>query len=240
VTGTYHFVGPRGTCYMADSVLECLGRVSNALFNEGMESEEQRFVLQRCQITSKVPFGLGSHFRDAAWYFVACEFADTLREDGKIFIAQSNVQRPQPISAMFKWAPERVYFADAKGPAYAWLKDNISESPAREASAVTAAWTFGGKWDPETMRPPEVTGVTRAGDRVKVEFSEPVTVKGKPHLVFAGAGEGAYLAGSGSSTLVFRAAADSPAVRLESAGGAIVASQAAASLRLAPASISLR
>lgn len=240
VTGTYHFVGPRGTCYMADSTLECLGRVSNALFNEGTESEEQRFVLQRCQITSKVPFGLGSHFRDAAWYFVACEFADTLREDGRIFIAQSNVQRPQPVSAMFKWAPERVYFADSKGPSYAWLKDNIAQSPAREASAVTAAWTFGGKWDPETTRPPEVTGVTRAGERVQVEFSERVTVKGKPKLVFADASEGAYLLGSGNRTLVFRAGADSPAVRLESAGGAIVASQASATLRLVPASLALR
>ena len=25
VTGTYHFVGPRGTCYMSDSTLEGLG-----------------------------------------------------------------------------------------------------------------------------------------------------------------------------------------------------------------------
>lgn len=239
VTGTYHFVGPRGTCYMSDSVLECLGKVTNALFNEGMESADQRFVLQRCRITSRVPFGLGSHFRDAAWYFVACEFSDTLREDGKIFVAQSNPQRPQPISAMFKWAPERVYFANSKGPSYAWLKDNIAQSPAREASSISAAWTFGGKWDPEGTKPPAITAARRVGDEVRIEFSEPVTVKGKPHLVFIDAAEGAYLSGSGSTVLIFRAAGSSLAARLESASGAIVASQASATLRFVASSLSL-
>src|SRR5689334_10553617 len=106
VTGTYHFVGPRGTCYMADSLIEVLRSVTNALFNEGMQDERQKFVLQRCQIVSKVPFGLGSHFRDAAWYFIDCQFPDTLKADGKIFVAQSNPDRPQPVSAMFKWATD--------------------------------------------------------------------------------------------------------------------------------------
>jgi len=116
VKGTYHFVGPRGTCYMADSLIECLGPVTNALFNEGMQDERQKFVLQRCRIISKVSFGLGSHFRDAAWYFIDCEFPDTLRPEGRIFVAQSNVNRPQPVGAMFKWATDRVYFSNAKGP----------------------------------------------------------------------------------------------------------------------------
>jgi pectinesterase len=239
VTGTYHFVGPRGTCYMSDSLIECLGSVNNALFNEGMEDERQKFVLERCRIISKVPFGLGSNFRDAAWYFVDCEFPSTLNPDGKIFIAQSNPQRPQPISAMFKWATDRVYFAGSKGPDYPWLKDNIGKSPAGKASTITAAWTFSGEWDPESTAAPAVTSVTRAGDLVSVTFAEPVTVKGGPAVALADAKAAEYQSGSGTATLVFKAATSAAAARVRLNGGAIVASRASAQLRFVPDALAL-
>ena len=185
VTGTYHFVGPRGTCYLADSVLEVVGPVSNALFNEGMEDERQKFVLQRCRLVSRVPFGLGSHFRDAAWYFIDCEFPETLRPEGKIFVAQSNPARPQPASVMFKWATDRVYFSGAKGPAYPWLRDNLERSEAKTAAAIDAAWTFGGAWDPERTTGPELVRAARGEGAVRLVFAEAVTVKGRPRLRLA-------------------------------------------------------
>lgn len=231
VTGTYHFVGPRGTCYMADSLIECLGLVTNALFNEGMQDERQKFVLQRCKLVSKVPFGLGSNFRDAAWYFIDCEFPDTLRPEGKIFVAQSNPQRPQPVSAMFKWDTDRVYFANAKGPDHPWLKDNIAESPAKNASAVTAAWTFYGEWDPESAVPPTIAGISRAGDILSIAFSESMTVKGTPKITLADAKTADYLSGSGTRTLTFKAGTAAAPVTLHLNGGAIIASAASAQLR---------
>lgn len=242
VTGTYHFVGPRGTCYMSDSLIEVLGPVTNALFNEGMQDERQKFVLQRCRIISKVSFGLGSHFRDAAWYFIDCEFPDTLRSDGKIFIAQSNVNRPQPVSAMFKWATDRVYFANAKGPGYPWLKDNLEKSEAKGAAEITAAWTFSGQWDPESKAGPAVIGVERRNDGVAVTFAEAVTVKGRPLIVFAEGKTAEYQAGSGTATLTFRgenAAAAGAGSVLKLKGGAIIASQASAELRVVPDSLKL-
>jgi len=231
VTGTYHFVGPRGTCYMADSLIECLGSVNNALFNEGMEEERQKFVLQRCQMISKVPVGLGSNFRDAAWYFIDCQFPDTLKPDGKIFIAQSNVNDPQPVSKMFKWATDRIYFANAKGPDYPWLKDNIDQSPAKNAAVVTAAWTFSGQWDPEGTVPPAVVGVTRGADVVSVTFSEAVTVKGRPTLALADGTTADYQAGSGTATLTFKPGSSAVPATLRLNGGAIIASIASAQLR---------
>ncbi len=234
VTGTYHFVGPRGTCYMSDSLIEVLGPVTNALFNEGMQEERQKFVLQRCRIISKVSFGLGSHFRDAAWYFVDCEFPDTLRPEGKIFVAQSNVNRPQPVSAMFKWGTDRVYFANAKGPGYPWLKDNLEKSEAKRAAEITAAWTFSGQWDPESTKVPAVIGVARVGDGVQVTFAEPVTVKGRPMLSLADGKTAEYLSGSGTTRLTFRAGSTSAGAVIKLNGGAIVASQASAQLRAVP------
>lgn len=234
VTGTYHFVGPRGTCYLADSLIEVLGPVSNALFNEGMQDERQKFVLHRCRLVSKVPFGLGSNFRDAAWYFVDCHFPDTLKEDGKIFVAQSNPQRPQPESAMFKWPTDRVYFANARGPAYPWLKDNIDRSPAKTAAAITAAWTFFGEWDPENDEPPVVTALASSEGMLQVTLGEPVTVKGQPRLRLSDGSSAVYRSGSGSNVLVFKAASAAAPVAFQMNGGAIMASRASARLRLVP------
>ena len=234
VTGTYHFVGPRGTCYLADSVLECLGPVTNALFNEGTVEERQKFVLQRCTLVSQVPFGLGSHFRDAAWYFIDCRFPPTLRADGKIFIAQSDVNNPQPASRMFKWATDRVYFSGSQGPDYPWLRDNLEKSEARNAAEISAAWTFGGQWDPEGTEPPRVRQVVQVGGRLTVTLSEPVTVKGRPAVVLADGTEASYREGSGTASLVFTAPSAAAAVRFNLHGGAIFASQASVHPRLVP------
>ncbi len=242
VTGTYHFVGPRGTCYMADSVLECLGSVSNALFNEGTVDERQKFVLDRCTLESKVPFGLGSNFRDAAWYFIDCRFPPTLRADGSVFIAQSDVKNPQPVSKMFKWATDRVYFSGSRGPEYPWLRDNLEKSEAKHAGEVTAAWTFSGEWDPESAAPPRVVKVVRVDAFVTVTFSELVTVKGRPVVVDADGGQLAYQEGSGTASLVFKAASASTVgvpQRIDLKGGAIVASQASVRPRLVPDGVAL-
>lgn len=239
VTGTYHFVGPRGTCYLSDSVIEVVGSVNNALFNEGMHAEREKFVLQRCRFVSKVPFGLGSNFRDAAWYFIDCEFPETLRPEGKIFIAQSNPARPQPVSAMFKWATDRVYFANSKGPAYPWLQDNLAQSEAKSVAEITPAWTFSGQWDPESVAAPALTKVVRVGDQVVVGFAESVTVKGRPLVALADGKAATYVSGSGTAELTFRAPTPAAATRLSLNGGAILASQAAAGVRAVPDALAL-
>jgi pectinesterase len=238
-TGTYHFVGPRGTCYMSDSLIEELGGVSNALFNDGKADERQKFVLHRCKIISKQPFGLGSNFGDAAWYFIDCQFPDTLKPDGKIFIAQSNVNNPRPVSETFKWATDRIYFAGSKGPDYPWLKDNIDKSPAKTASTISAAWTFWGQWDPEGIGAPSITGTTRTEDVVSVKFSESVTVKGKPVVKLADGKAAEYTSGSGTDTLTFKAPTSAAARSLELNGGAILASVASAQARLVADSVKL-
>ncbi len=124
VTGTYHFVGPRGTCYMSDSLIEELGSVTNMLFNEGKSDDRQKFVLQRCKlILEDRRLGWGLILMMPSWYFVDCEFPATLRPEGKIFIAQPDTAHPKPVSEMFKWATDRIYFAGSKGPDYPWLKE---------------------------------------------------------------------------------------------------------------------
>ena len=240
VTGTYHFVGPRGTCYMSDSLIEAQSPVKNMMFNEGLQDIRQKFVLKNCKIISPVPVGLGSNFRDACWYFVDCQFPDTLQPDGNIFIAQPNVNNPQPVSAMFKWPTGRVYFSGIKGPDYPWLKDNIDQSPAKTPATITPAWTFWNQWDPETTDAPSVTGTSRADDVISVKFSESVTVKGKPTIKLADGKIAGYATGSGTDTLTFKAPTSAAPDTLNLNGGTIFASIATAQTLVIPDALKLQ
>jgi type 1 fimbria pilin len=140
---------------------------------------------------------------------------------------------------MFKWATDRIYFANSKGPDYPWLKDNIEKSPAKTASVVTAAWTFSGEWDPESTQPPAITGISRANDMISVRFSESVTVKGKPTLTLTDAKTADYQSGSGTNTLTFKAQTPAAPNKLNLNGGAIMTSNASATLRCVPDSLRL-
>lgn len=227
VSGTYHFVGPRGTCYMADSIIEVLSKVKNALFNEGMDDEREKFVLRNCKFVSKEPFGLGSWFRDGAWYFIDCQFPDTLLADGSIFLAATRDYK-------FKWSTNRIYYAGCRGPDYPWLKDNLAQSPAKTATAITAAWTFYGQWDPESTAAPAVTSVSAHDTNLTVTLPESVTVRGKPAVILADGTAAGYKSGSGTTNLVFTLPASSTAAvkSFDLFKGAILASQASAKPRL--------
>ncbi len=232
VTGTYHFVGPRGTCYISDSTFKVLSRVSNALFNEGMDDQREKFVLRNCTLISKEHFGLGSFFRDTAWYFIDCKFPKTLDPNGSIFIKAHE-------GYTFKWPTDRIYFANCKGPDYQWLKDNIARSDAKTAVAVTAKWTFWNQWDPESTVAPEIAGIWGIGRIMNVAFSESVTVKGNPVIRLADGSVATYLSGSGTNTLAFKAPAFAALETLDSNGGQILASIASAQPRCVPSQVSL-
>jgi len=75
-----------------------------------------------------------------------------------------------------------------------------------------------------------------------VGFDAPVTVKGKPRLVLSDGKFAEYAGGSGSETLVFNrtetSAGEVAAVELN--GGAVFASESAATLRMAQLSLPAR
>ena len=173
VTGTYHFMGPRGTTYMVNSIIEPVGNTPYACFNEGNRDERQKFVLHRVKFQSKYEYCMGSNYRDCAWYFVGCEFDDNLV--GGVFGDTG--------TRTLRWG-KRVFFADCKGPKSSFFKDNISDSPAKKASTITSAWTFYGQWDPESTKPPEVDNVSWTGNSLKLTFKESVTVKGSPFSIW--------------------------------------------------------
>ncbi|MBZ5537515.1 MAG: hypothetical protein LAO31_16280 [Acidobacteriia bacterium] len=228
VSGTYHIIVPRGTTYAIHCTFWCLGD-RHCLFNEGILHETDKMVIRHSVIDGPEPFGLGSYFRDAAWYFIEDTISDKLVPDGQI------VREPARNYEM-KWGEGRVYFADNKAPDYPWLKDNIENSPAKVKTAVTAAWTFSG-WDPESETPAVITRTETGADQVRLVFNESVTVRGQPRVKLASGRPAVYASGSGTDTLVFRAQCPCRPVEVQLKNAAIFAS--AASFRRRNADLSL-
>ncbi|MBZ5629132.1 MAG: hypothetical protein LAO06_09745, partial [Acidobacteriia bacterium] len=218
VSGTYHIMVPRGTTYAVNSRFRCLGGTKNCLFNEGLTRESDKLVIRNSMIDGPEPFGLGSYFRDAAWYFVEDRISERLLPSGQIW-------REPAKDYQMKWGEGRIYFADNKAPRYSWLKNNLEQSPARTKTTVTAEWTLP-NWNPESTSAPQVVKVEQTSDRVLVKFNESVTVHGVPALTFASGAKAGYRRGSGSDTLEFETVAAGKPVTIELRGGEIFASSA--------------
>ena len=225
VSGTYHLIVPRGTTYATGCKFWCLGGVKNCLFNEGITRESDKFVVRNSSIDGPEPFGLGSYFRDAAWYFIDDRFSGKLRPDGNIF-------RDPAKDYTMKWGERRIYFAGNQAPNYPWLQDNLQSSPAKSKDTITAAWTFG-DWDPENGAAPKIVRVDREAGEMVVEFDQSVTVEGRPEIRLASGAKIAYSGGSGTSTLAFKGNQKGTPVELVLDGGTIYASEASLHIRIA-------
>ena len=114
------------------------------VFNEGIFDKTDKLVIRNATFDGPKPFGLGSYFRDGAWYFIDCKFSDKLKADGQIYLEGDAIHT-------VRWGRDRVYFAGCKGPDYPWLKDNIAASPAKTKDTATAQWTLRG-WEPDTSQ----------------------------------------------------------------------------------------
>ncbi len=140
VSGTYHIIVPRGSAYFTHCTFWCLGH-KTCLFNENDRNESDKMVIRDSRIDGPTPFGLGSYFRDAVWYFIDNEFSDKM--------LPAEIFRQPARNYEMKWGEGRVYFSGNKGPDYPWLKDNLSKSAASSKQSITAAWALV-DWDPES------------------------------------------------------------------------------------------
>ena len=229
VSGTYHILVPRGTTYATGCRFWCLGGERICLFSEGITRESDKLVIRDSAIDGPEPFGLGSYFRDTAWYFIHNTISDKLKADGQIFRA------PAQNYAM-KWGEGRIYFAGNRAPDYPWLRDNLDQSPAKDAASVTAAWTLP-DWNPESMAPPVVRVVQRAGNTISILFDESVTVQGEPRVKFASGDAAVFAGGSGTDTLLFHARRPGRPLSFDWNGGTILASGASLHRRDADAAL---
>ena len=184
---------------------------------------------------------------DAQFYFLDCKFSARMRNEPirRMIYREGARQSPTASKADLdkqNIPGERSYFYNCHRDSgdFDWFANNLSSAPGSpKAEQITAAWTFNGKWDPENKSGPVIRRLGVTGRKIALNFSETVTVKGKPRVKMHGGDVANYVSGSGTDTLSFELASDSDhEVRdVDLNGGAIVACEASARLR--PANLSL-
>jgi pectinesterase len=196
---------PRGWCYVTDcSVFET--RRTAALWHDGSQAKSQKLVIRNSSFDGVEGWQLGRHHRDAQFYLLGCTFSASMADHPLALHRYNDAQKDRQLGAAVRWG-ERCYYQDCHraGGDYSWHRDNSATADGSpKPDAITAAWTFGGTWDPETTAGPLVKAVDRNGAVIKLTFNEPVTIRGKPRLRGASGAEAEYVAGSGSEVVTFR------------------------------------
>jgi pectinesterase len=249
-SGSVDFVCPRGWCYVTDCSFYAYKKTA-AVWHDGSFDPKMKFVLHNCRFDGATGFNLGRHHVDAQFYFLDCKFSAKIRdkpiqrviyplESGSA--TEADIRHNADLNKQNSWG-ERSYFYNCHrdGGDFDWFANNLSSaSGSPKPKEITAAWTFGGKWNPEKESGPTIQQLRVMKGQIAVVFSEPVTIKGKPRLRMRSSGVADYVSGSGTDTLLFVQLSDSDdEVRtVDLNGGAIIACAASATLR--PADLSLR
>jgi len=245
-TGSVDFICPRGWCYATNcSFYEMKGTA--ATWHDGSKNKDQKFVMRDCKFDGTNGWNLARHHADAQFYFLDCSFSRTMIDKPPFRViyplnganpGEADIRKNQELDARNLWG-ERSYFWNCHrdGGDYPWHSNNLASAVGSPLPRqVNAAWTFAGKWNPENKTGPAIRSIMLAGGTAaKVVFSESVTVKGKPRLVFSDGRTIDYLSGSGSDTLCFKQPEGKILAvgKVDLNGGTIIACEAAATIRLA-------
>jgi pectinesterase len=195
--GGVDFVCPRGWCFIRDSEFESAG-TSAAIWQDGHMNLSMKFVIRNSDFTGPAGFWLGRNHYPAQFYLLDCRFGANL-DDKPIGVVGSRPDSDSPIY-------QRKYFYNChrEGGDYAWFADNLSSAPGSPSpQAITAAWTFDGRWDPESAAPPKITSVEVEADAVFIYFDQPVAGAESTQVVRADGSVTKYAAGNGTRCLKF-------------------------------------
>ena len=138
------FLCPRGWCYVTRS--RFYGDSRAMIWHDGRGDQSKKLVITDSEFDAASPTLLGSYHHDSQFFLQNCHFSKNVL-DGNIHYAYSDkVLDPCP------WGL-RVYYNDCtrEGGHSGWMNDNFDQSSTKPAYYdLTARWTFGGKWDPES------------------------------------------------------------------------------------------
>lgn len=254
VRGSVDFICPRGWCFMRDSTITQVNpRATAAIWHDGGNNPDKKFVLRNCTFDGPPDWYLARRHHDAHFYLLDCTFSAAMRDRAPYRVIYPLDGGPPTDADRKRNADydrtnlhgDRAYYFNSHrtGGDYAWHRDNLASAPgAPKPEQITAAWTFAHSWDPERTDAPRVISLRHQAqpDRLLVTFSEVVTVRGHPRLVFANGDVAELLRGSGTNVLEFsspNAAFGGTLPKLDLHGGAIFSTEAGARVRLATLSI---
>ncbi|TWU30473.1 pectinesterase family protein [Bythopirellula polymerisocia] len=225
--GGVDFVCPRGWCFVRDCQFESASR-SAALWHDGHMDLDMKFVLRDCSFDGPPDFWLGRNHYPSQFYLLDCRFAENLL-DKPIGVVKdlSGIADPE----VYK----RKYFFDCHREEgdYSWFADNLETavgSPSVEE--ITPAWTFAGRWDPESTSAPSIIELEIKDNEVHVHFSECVVGADQVEVLREDGSIAKFSEGDGSDWLIFQGGTiESTPIRLETKGDSILGTIATLSPR---------
>lgn len=137
------FLCPRGWCYATRCRFTGDGHA--LIWHDGRGDKDKKLVITNSRFDSKTPSPLGRYHHDSQFYLVNCTMSERVLDKPIAYAYTDKVLDPCP------WG-QRTYFygCTREGGHSGWLANNLSTAPdAPEFHGVTAAWTFGEKWQPE-------------------------------------------------------------------------------------------
>ena len=154
------FICPRGTCYATRCAF--YGDTRAILWHDGRGGKEQKFVVTNSRFDGRQPTPLGRYHHDCQFYLLNCVLGENIidrniehayahrkpAKPGEEKTADTLSQQP---ADPCPWG-QRIYYYGCHrvGGDSGWLQNNLSQAEGSpEFHAVTALWTFSGRWDPE-------------------------------------------------------------------------------------------
>lgn len=134
---------PRGWCYATRCRFFGDGRA--IIWHDGRGDKSKKLVITNSSFDAKRPTALGRYHHDAQFYLVNCKMTKQILDANIGYAYSDKVLDPCP------WGQRTYYYGcEREGGHSGWLNDNLKTAPGSpEFHAVTALWTFDGKWDPE-------------------------------------------------------------------------------------------
>ena len=143
--GWVDYVCPRGWAYITNS--RFFGHnLTASIWHDGSKDPDSKLVIRQSRFDGVSEFPLGRNNRDGQFYLLDCVFSANM--------ADRPIYRPSaPETYVF---PARYYYWNSHrdGGDFPWFANNLATAEtAPHPRAVTARWTFAGKWDPEATLP---------------------------------------------------------------------------------------
>ncbi|MDM7926097.1 MAG: pectinesterase family protein [bacterium] len=177
--GAVDMVCPRGWCFIRDSRFFEVRRTA-AVWHAGSWNPDQKLVIRDSEFDGVPGFHLGRRHYDAQFFLIGCRFSAALADRPVYRVVYDDPARNNPDDF-----GDRVYFHGClrDGGLFPWMRDNLGlAAGGPRPEDVTPAWTFGGRWDPESVRPVQVTSASVSGDSLTLTFDDRMTVRGRPVL----------------------------------------------------------
>ena len=138
------FLCPRGWCYATRC--RFMGDSRAIIWHDGRGDKSKKLVIKDSYFDAKSPTVLGRYHHDAQFLLLNCKMSKNILDQNISYAYTDKVLDPCP------WG-QRAYYYNCmrEGGDSGWLTNNLEKSEeAPEFHAVTARWTFNGKWDPES------------------------------------------------------------------------------------------